>query len=373
MTRLPRPMRGERGGVMVIVALMFGLGVILGAASLAIDTGKLMWERRELQNAADAASFSLAQNCAKDVATCIADDPLIQGLAEENAKDGRHTIERECRSAAVSGAVPECTDPGDMADVRQCPPLPPAYASAGTLKYVEVRTESLSEEGGFVTNLVARAAGNDDQSTLLACARTAWGAPSSASVLPITFSNCEFLDAMASAGYGDPSIDPHQGEIALALNYKVTGKGTTSPCPEGHSGTDAPGGFGWLSETDCETVVDSEGWVDGDTGNDAVKGCFNVGDTVLIPVFQQVTGTGSGTDYRIDGLAAFHITGFRFPSLDKDDAVGADALAECAAEATDGKTCLYGMFLEDYVASGPLDPDGGSSPYGDIVVIQPVG
>ena len=39
----------ERGSVTTIVAALFGFMVILGATSLSIDVGSLMWERRQLQ------------------------------------------------------------------------------------------------------------------------------------------------------------------------------------------------------------------------------------------------------------------------------------------------------------------------------------
>ena len=54
----------ERGSVTTIVAALFGFMVILGATSLSIDVGSLMWERRQLQAGADAASLAMARLCA---------------------------------------------------------------------------------------------------------------------------------------------------------------------------------------------------------------------------------------------------------------------------------------------------------------------
>jgi Flp pilus assembly protein TadG len=53
---------GERGAVIVIVALV--LIAMFGMVVLVIDVGGLLWKRRELVNASDAAALSGAQTCA---------------------------------------------------------------------------------------------------------------------------------------------------------------------------------------------------------------------------------------------------------------------------------------------------------------------
>lgn len=369
MTRIGNKFRDERGGVMVIVALCFvGLSVILGAASLSIDVGKLMWERRELQNGADAAALSLAQNCAKEV-NCVENDLGIKALAEGNAKDGLHTIERECQSPAVSGSLTPCLDVSNVSDLRQCPPLRAPYDTLPNLKYVEVRTESLSPEGSFVTNWLAGIAGGDNQSTLLSCSRVAWGPTGGAKVLPLTFSKCEFDDAMLNGGFHDPAEGMYDGEIALATMYAKD----AGPCP-GDFKMDGAGAFGWVGDGDCEVTVE-DGWIPGDPGEDATLGCFKPGDTVLIPIFDEYVS--SGKQYHLDGFAAFYITGYEFPGAPpKIEAIaghpGPDAKNECEAESNNKKFCLYGWFLGDYVdGSGSIDTGGGSD-YGAIT-IQPMG
>ncbi len=56
MRWLSRLTRGEEGQVLVVTAL--GLAALLGFAALAIDVGFFMWERRALQNAADASALA---------------------------------------------------------------------------------------------------------------------------------------------------------------------------------------------------------------------------------------------------------------------------------------------------------------------------
>ncbi len=59
----------------MIVAVVLGGGVLLGASALAIDVGNMMFERRQLQNGADASSQKLAQICAKDLTKCSTTTP----------------------------------------------------------------------------------------------------------------------------------------------------------------------------------------------------------------------------------------------------------------------------------------------------------
>ena len=57
--------RNEDGAVATIVVTLLSFGVILGLLAIAVDVGRLMVERRQLQNGADAAAMSLAQSCAQ--------------------------------------------------------------------------------------------------------------------------------------------------------------------------------------------------------------------------------------------------------------------------------------------------------------------
>ena len=65
-----------------------------------------------------------------------------------------------------------------------------------------------------------------------ACARVAWGAPASGTTLPLTFSYCEYEDAIAKVGYGNNPLDPsneYKGETALALKYTLASPATRAP------------------------------------------------------------------------------------------------------------------------------------------------
>lgn len=367
MAAIQRP-SGERGAISTIVVTLLAAGVLLGFVALSVDLGQTVLERRELQNGADAGALSVAQSYA-------AGDPVnqaaLQALVNGNASDGEHTIARVC---GTPQGLPDCVD-FSVEDIKLCPPLP---TSLSGVSYVEVHTSTLSGGVPFLENLFGAAAGGDATSEVEACARAGWGRPGSGTTIPIAFSLCEYLHAI------DPDLGGGYGiEVALATKYKNNG----NPCPEvGHSGMDAPGGFGWLTpdpEGPCKVTLDENKWASGDTGEDGLP-CLTVNTTVLLPIFDCVSNNknldpcdnvanGSHTNYHIDGFAAFHVTAWKnIPSVGSSvENPGDDAKAECQSESQNGQRCLYGYFLEDYVdLSGTIG--AGGSDYG-VTVVQPLG
>ena len=91
--------RDERGAVGTIVGVLLAMGVVFGFLAISVDVGSLLWERRQLQNAADAAALSLATECGKPGANCTTTAGNLQAFANANSNDGRA---RCCRSAAVN-------------------------------------------------------------------------------------------------------------------------------------------------------------------------------------------------------------------------------------------------------------------------------
>ncbi len=82
--------------------------------------------------------------------------------------------------------------------------------------------------------------------------------------------------------------------------------------PPAHN--EVPGGFGSLSGTNCVATVLAGNWVMSDTGNNGPNSCLGfdwssvLNKPVLVPIFDDVKGTGSNAQYKIKGLAAFTIT-----------------------------------------------------------------
>ena len=87
--------------------------------------------------------------------------------------------------------------------------------------------------------------------TLHACARAAYGGPSTVTATAVTVSECEwdYLTANGSALPPPPGVQtPAQGVEGAIYLHDPDGV-NPSYCPTDPSGKTAPGGFGWLADT----------------------------------------------------------------------------------------------------------------------------
>jgi len=357
----------DRGGVMTIVAVLLAGGVLMGSGALAVDVGKLYVEREQLQSGADGAAMAVAKDCAANVTSCGADpEGQAKGYADGNAEDDVSGINVLC-GEVPSGALDPC--PAPTTTLSRCMTDPPD----DDIPYVEVRTTTETEDGSTLLppTFAQLMLGNEayEGATVGACARAAWGPPASAGGLAVTMSVCEW-EASTSGGSSyappppyPPNPLPDAADEQILYLHTTTGKEPT--CPAGPSGADAPGGFGWLDEDGgCTAEIDAGGTFDGDPGVSPPKDCKDAlvaarsGKTLLfIPVFDVVTGTGSGTSYHIKGMAAFVVTGYHLPGLgDASWLTGADP---CKGS----DKCIYGYFTQGLVpASGVIGgPDLGAS------------
>jgi hypothetical protein len=347
MTRLARtaPTRRhpERGAVATIVAVLLGGGVLLGCSALSIDVGSIMFERRQLQNGADASAIALARACGKSgVAGCGADTGTAAGAVTNstltrlnnvnNTKDqlggfdpaypaaSASSLRGLCASA-TSWGLPAC--PASTSAVTDCPPVPTSISSVGA-PYVEVHT--ITKQGGsnptILPNAISRIiVGGTAGESVKACAPAAWGPPAAGKAsLPITISGCDWQhvsggnagggggsyytgpvyngsNAYGYSGTGQPAwptaaaTPPAEnlgGEVILMIQNPSSGGTTPTPCPnwQGHA---LPGGFGLLetvSGNPCKVVDYANNWVHTSAGSST--GCdlsSYVGKIVSIPVF----------------------------------------------------------------------------------------
>jgi hypothetical protein len=261
--------RDEHGAVAVIVALL--MVALLGAAAFAVDVGAMYSERAQLQNAADAAALGAAQACAKG--NCGTMTATAQTLANLNSNDG---------SSNVTVSSPTATSVKVTTSTRD------AKTGAGYLAL------SFAPVLGIKTKQVA------------ASATAAWGSPSAGpDVLALAFAPCVFK---------------LNGAIQV---IQIQGNGGSSCSSTSPSGQVMPGSFGWLADPygTCSANVAAGGTVlEGSTGvsisNDCDAALNNLykNQTVLLPVYSDITNTGSGPAYVIQGWAAFRILGWNFPS-----------------------------------------------------------
>lgn len=345
-----RRLKGDdRGALGVLIAILLGFGVLLGMGAIVIDVGFIYQERAELQNGADAGALAVARGCATGASTCLVNKANY--YANHNAKDGVSTVDKVCGFDG-DGVLSSC--PAPTGKITDCPAKP----STGT-KYVDVHTSTQTAGGDtLLPPSFARAlAGNAsyEGSRVLACARAAWGPPKSATTIAFTISWCEWSQATADGsafGPTPPATPPLSVHRVLKL-HTTSGTG----CPSGPSGSDGPGEFGWVdeSDSDCSVLINNNTY-SSDTGASAGNDCktalasaYASRKAVYLPIYNKVTGTGTGGTYTLAGFAGFVVTGYWLPGASQKDWL--TNKNECKGS----EKCIAGYFVEGLMPStGPI-------------------
>ena len=335
----------DRGAVAALVAVLLSTGVLIGMAALSVDVGQIYAERRQLQNGADAAALAIALNCASPYKACPGE--AASAMAGANANDGVTAAGPPCGSGR---GLPGCAaGPGPA--LTQCPAPP-----TGVEGWVRVRTATATAGGGtLLPPSFARAlAGNAGYAgtQVQACAQAAWGGEASGSALPLTLSLCEWNTATANGtSFAPPPPYPPypSGEVALKLHSTSD---TTGGCTVSGSGSDLPGGFGWLDSAGCRTTTVAGGFVSADPGVSA-SSCADqlatlVGTLLYLPVFDQASGTGTGGQYHIRGFAAFYLSGYVLPGAHPTTVNPPGTVTKCKGS----DKCIYGWFTQGLVPTG---------------------
>jgi Flp pilus assembly protein TadG len=163
-----RKLRGqhERGVVAVLVAVVLGAGVLMGAAALVVDVGNMYAEHGQLQNGADAAALAVAGACASEgCRDAAAQVRTAQKYANANARDGHTKVTLVCGSWDALSACPPPT--GGLSD---------CIGDLPTGNYVEVRVRTELADGSTVlppTFAAAMAGSSSYRGTSIAtCARS---------------------------------------------------------------------------------------------------------------------------------------------------------------------------------------------------------
>lgn len=399
---------GERGGSAVIVAVLLSGGVMMGMLAVSVDLGNITYERRQLQNAADATSLALAAECAADSSSSNCTQASVTDLLGANARDDTHQFDGAragggaCASPAI-GALAACAPPStDLTDLAECAPLPSGLAG---IPYVETYTRTQVAGGGdelFLPFSRVLAGGPDGDAGSSACARAAWGTPGSlAGALPLTFSRCEWTEQVVNGGgfvtegpvgatatnpgYGGPGQpawpDADQEVVLFSKNNNP------APCKVHSNGMDSPGGFGWLeiSGTGCEVNLLPYDWAKVDPGNNASACMGNLRHRVIdIPIFDCTmnapkaglptaaddceSGNGSNMYYHLAGWAKFYVSGYKFTGSDSGTSARPGG-ASCSGP----QRCVIGWFLSGTLADAPsIVPPNPDNDFG-LVVVKPAG
>jgi hypothetical protein len=241
---------------------------LLGFAALGVDIAGGYVQRQQLQTGADAAAFAIAQQCGRGA--CGSTGLTAQKFATANLN-----------STTSTATVTNLT------------------SSAVTVSNAGIRQHLFAPVLGIHSTAI------DTTATVV------WGSPTGGTaMLPLAFSLCEWK---AQTGGGMPS-----GTTERTI-YLTKSSASATDCT-GPSGNLVPGGFGWLTTDSgtCHTTSTINGVLHSDPGNSVPSTCAQtdltaaLNRTVLLPIFDQVAGTGSGATYRMYGYAAFVVTGFHF-------------------------------------------------------------
>lgn len=411
-TQAARSPRDERGATAVLVVLLFGAFVITGLLAWSADAGQVMWERRQTQNAADAAAMALAQSCAKN--NCVPDADALPALVNANTVNNgarTHTIERQCKRNTTVGTLPLCTSTSSVDQLRECPPLPAGLAS--TLPYVEVRVHANETSPGLIPNPFTRANNTGpDNSNVVSCSRAAWGTPAANNfTAPIAISTCEwntftnggltYYPAPSGAwpGYGGAGQSPWPlgpttpSTAGREIVIKLHDPGAAE-CPAGPSGGDSPGGFGYL-DTASGCIVNATAtngvdyWASVSTGSSAPSSCRPVladlrdnGPVVDLPIFDCIvnngsgavtaamdcsSGSGSSATYHLVGVARFYISGYRITGGDSRPSRVTGSVP-CSGSVR----CISGWFVSGVISTpttGVVPPSSTHPGFGLSVVV----
>lgn len=358
-----RRLNGDAGSTAVFVAVL--MAALLGVGTIVLDVGSLYWERRQLQNGADAAALAVAQDCpGTGCDTGTGGGSTAGTYANLNANDLATTVTEVCGSGAGLSPCSPLADAGPW----DCRPLPSGPLASAD--YVQVRTETSRGGSDLMPPLFGRILDPGyDGTTVRACARASWGAPSSLrSQLPITISLCEFQQYTAG-GFAPPPPYPsgYAGEQTLYFHNNTD---DAPPCPAGPSGADLPGGFGWLDTNEnCVATTDTTNWVDDSTGVPVPSDCTDegelasmLGQIIDVPIFDQTNGlTGANGQYHIVGYAAFYLTGYVFP------AQRTRSLLTGEFPCSGPDHCISGVFTQDLSATAGTI---GSGPSMGVTVFQ---
>lgn len=327
----------ERGATAVMVAVL--MVMLLSFAAIAVDVGGMYAEKAVTQNGADAAALAVAQKCSKNEAdpACVTGSSLSPTLANANAKDNLTNV--------ASTVVDK---------------------SAGK---VTVTTNAQDSSGVHFSTFFARIFGAET-TNISAIAEAKWGGAKSGDIFPIAFSECE-VDLSTS---GD-------GTMQFLLSHG-TGAGKKDTCHSTASGLEIPGGFGWLvTSGTCTVKVDlASPWVSSNTGNNPETGCNSIlqgwknkliaGQKViaLLPVFDQTSGTGTGSKFHLRAFAAIDIAGWDLANQDPFYYMPASAQAfKDAGGWKSSDLGIVGKFVR-YVALDEAFDVGGPTDYGGNVV-----
>jgi hypothetical protein len=311
----------DRGAIALIIVIVLPV-VLLGIGALIIDAGGWYAGRAQDQNGADAAAIAVADSCAAGACDPNAASSYVNDSSSPNGGLAHQYL--VCGVSELSNGtddpnLPTCASQGVPENNLACPVAPLS-------NYVDVLAMPKNSDGsGTITSFFGK--GNQP---IGACAQSAWGpAGYPDGGIAMTVSYCQWkADTGGGTSYTPappyPASLPSPYPAEHLIQLSQIGDPTTCTPPQGASAL--PGGFGEVvpdGQDQCTTAISSNGWYSSNTGagnsNHWVDTCASVfahdqaNQTVVgIPVFDALSGSGSGGEYHLSNLAGFVITAYYF-------------------------------------------------------------
>lgn len=344
----------DRGATTALLAVLLAGGVLIGAAAVVVDVGRLYVEREELQSGADAAALAIANRCQSEPLLCVQESATTAAeYANQNAQDGASAVTLICGSRIGLVRLDTCPAPAATDNNTACIGVP-----VDGLTYVQVRTATRLANGDLLLPpAFAQAMVNNegyDGTRVGACARAAWGPAAAASGLAIGVSECRW-EAMTAGGL---PTDEH-------LIYMKDPKGEdpySAAC--GDAKFAGPGNFGYLEADGDSTCLatktvptdwEGEQGADPEDCDEPLTPARTSGIALPVPIYDSAPKTGNGS-YHVVGFAAFVVTGWSLGNkaneMPSNIALTSTAPRPAAAYCDNPALCVYGYFTSMRLSTG---------------------
>lgn len=358
-----RRLNEEHGAAAVFIAVL--LVVMFGMGALVLDVGHMFWERRQLQNGADAAALALAAKCAEGIVDCAnATISLLGNEAEPYADENADDDESGIPTPIAHGVEEDSCEPGsETADN----PL-----TDGETVKVSTETVDASTGDSFLTHWLAPVLGIDT-TTVRACAVATSGILGGpVNVLPIAICETHFNELTSNGtAFGPPAEEVYFGRNECDFQTDTY-----------------PGGWGWIDDEmdvdisagQCSVVLTEEQWVDGKTGTDTNNATYddciealynylenNDGEALVhVPIFSDYCAPSNSTPpcngehrFYIEGFAGFRLSGYRFNGIPPAYGRYPDNSVCAGGGGGSPPSCIVGYFTEFVTYDGFINEDAG--------------
>jgi Flp pilus assembly protein TadG len=267
-------------GQAVVMAVIF-LVVLLGAAAMVVDVGSWYRDQRETQSDADAAALASAQALPSDV-------------GEANVLASQY-LDKNVAGAGRSVSFSNTYTPHDTVTVKVNRDSPSTFAKLFGINSVNVNGTATARAGGLQA--------------------PKWVAPIAVNIQHPDL-NCSVSHGRPVPCFGKPTrVDldnlhqPGSGTAAGAfslINLEANNTGNIGATTLGDWITH---GYDQYMELGNYNVAPSALWNDSHVRG-AMADRLNGDPVLLFPIYDRITGSGSGAEYHVVGWVAYHVSAY---------------------------------------------------------------